>query len=460
MSPWLHTLISFDAPAALAAVLAAVSCGLLGSVLLLRRQSLMGDAISHSILPGLVVAFLVSHQRSTAVMVLGAAIAALVGVALIGALRRYARIESGAAMGVVFSILFAFGILLLERAAARHIDLDADCVLHGQIEMITWFPPETWGAFWRWETFVPAFDEATGVQVRGVPRPLLGLGATAVVVICGLAAFFKEVRISSFDPALARSLGVPASAVNAGVLVLVALAAVTAFEAVGSILVVAMLICPAATARLLTDRFRMQLVLSGVIACLTAIVGYLAGAHAPLVFGSPYAVSVAGAMTTVGGVLFFAVAVGSPSHGAAARFVRRLRLTFTVACEDALAALYRIEESGRGEAATGLLLRRVLEGHGIARRFVVARLVSLGRVRRTGERLALTESGRSAASRLVRTHRLWEVYLVRELGLSPDHVHETAERLEHLRLGHEDLPIGEGGSMPGRDPHDRVIPAR
>ncbi|MCR9077165.1 MAG: metal ABC transporter permease, partial [bacterium] len=137
--------IGLDLFPLLAATLAAVSCGLLGNFLLLRKQSLMGDAISHSVLPGLVIAFLIASTRSPLVMLTGATIAGVLTVVLIEFVKRFGRVEPGAAMGVVFSILFAVGVLLIEQAAVRHVDLDADCVLHGQLETLVWYaPPESW----------------------------------------------------------------------------------------------------------------------------------------------------------------------------------------------------------------------------------------------------------------------------------------------------------------------------
>ncbi len=129
MNDWLYTLVSLDLLPLIAGVLSALSCGLLGNHLVLRQQSLMGDAISHAVLPGLVLAFLISGTRNPAVMFIGAAGSAILTVVLIQIVRRLGRVEPGAAMGVVFSVMFALGVLMLEQAAADHVDLDADCVL-------------------------------------------------------------------------------------------------------------------------------------------------------------------------------------------------------------------------------------------------------------------------------------------------------------------------------------------
>src|SRR5690606_25426099 len=139
MGTTLHNLVSLDFPAALTAAFAAMACALLGNFLLLRRLSLMGDSISHSVLPGIVLAFLFTGSRLTWPVFLGAAIAGICSVFLVELVHRLGRLETGAAMGVVFSIFFAAGVLLIEQAAARNIDLDADCLLHGQLETIFWY---------------------------------------------------------------------------------------------------------------------------------------------------------------------------------------------------------------------------------------------------------------------------------------------------------------------------------
>ena len=145
--------IGLDLFPLLAGTLAAVTCGLLGNFLVLRRLSLMGDAISHSVLPGLVVAFLITSTRSPLVMLLGAALAGVATVVLVEMVKKLGRVEPGAAMGVVFSVLFALGVLLIEQAAARHVDLDADCVLHGQLETLIWYDaPASLAGLFQWST--------------------------------------------------------------------------------------------------------------------------------------------------------------------------------------------------------------------------------------------------------------------------------------------------------------------
>lgn len=411
-----------------AATLAALSCGLLGNLLVLRRQSLMGDAISHGVLPGLVAGFLISGSRAPGPMLLGATVAGIVTVVLIAAVRRLGRVESGAAMGVVFTVLFALGVLLIEQAAARQVDLDADCVLHGQLETLVWYgAPASWGEI---------FSRST---LDAIPRQVWMLVTVTVVLIGFLALLFKELRIAAFDPDHASALGFRAPMLNLLVMILVAVATVASFEAVGSILVVAMLVCPAATARFLTDRLSRQFWWSGIIAIATALLGYLAATAVPAIAGWD-SVNAAGSMTVIAGAMLAVAALASPRHGVVARSWSRRRLAATIALEDLLVGLWRREEGHRIEE----LARR-------SRPEVVAAARRRGLVVQRGdEGVALSDAGRGEALALIRRHRLWEHYLVSEVGIAEDHVHEMAERLEHVRV--------EPASQARSDPHGRRIP--
>lgn len=451
MSGGLATFWSIDLPAVAAAVLSACTCALLGNFLVLRRMAMLGDAISHAVLPGIVGSFLVmawvvgegEDARAPWAMMLGAGVAGLVAAGLVEVVRRVGKVEPGAALGVVFSFLFALGVVLMERAA-RNVDLDADCVLYGALEGIRWDQAAAPGAIWRWETWAAA------------PRQVTTLAAMAAVAVAAVAAFFKELRLAAFDPGLAGVLGFPAWAINLALTLLVAAATVASFEAVGSILVVATLVCPPAAARQLTDRLAVQVWLSVAIAGACAVVGYAGAVWAPALWGSGDSVQAAGMIAVVCGGALVAAMVASPSHGVVARVLRRRRLAANVAREDLLALLFRCEEDARtgpGAAAATELL-----GGGRAERGAVADAARRGEIEPPGHGggpLRLTEAGRRGAADVVRSHRLWEAWLVSEMGSRPDHVHRTAETLEHLREEQQRLTPDVAAK---RDPHDRPIP--
>lgn len=301
------TFLSVDLPALLAALFACLSCALVGNFLVLRRQSLMGDAISHAVLPGIVAGFLVAGTRDTFPMLAGALTAALLAGFLIELVRRLGRVEAGAAMGVVFTGLFALGVVLIEQGAARQVDLDADCVLYGQLESILWLTPGTWS------------DLADPAIWLTLPRQVGQLIIIFALCLGTILLFFKEFTLVSFDPALADTLGLKSGLVQHGIVALSALAAIAAFEAVGSILVIAMLICPAATARLLTDRMGTQVGLSLLVGAVTGIGGYGLGAFGPELVGLGGAVNAAGSIATLSGLILAFTILLAPRYGVLAR---------------------------------------------------------------------------------------------------------------------------------------------
>ena len=306
--------LQIDLPALLVAVLSAVSCGLLGNYLVLRRQALVGDAISHLVLPGIVVGFLVAGTLSTVAMMTGALGAALLGVLLMDLIRRFGRVESGAAMGVVFTTMFAAGVVLLEQTGSSGVHLDVEHALYGALETTLWLAPT------GWESLTDPAILAT------LPREVVALSIVTIAVILAIALFFKELEIVSFDPDLATSLGIPAKPVSIALIALVAVAAVAAFDAVGSILVIAMFICPASTARLLTDRLSRQLWISAVVAVLSGVAGYFLAAFGPFWLGGTDSLNAAGMIAVVAGGLQLLAMLCAPRYGVLPRMFRRRRM--------------------------------------------------------------------------------------------------------------------------------------
>ncbi len=279
-----------DLPALLAAILACGSCGLLGSFLLLRRDSLLGDALSHAVLPGIIAGFAITGARAGLPMLLGALAAALLAVFLIGLVRRVARLESGAATGAVFTSFFALGLMLMEATGARSVDLDLDCVLFGQLESVVWLEAQG---------FASLLDP---VALAALPRQLFLLAAVAVVLAGLVALLWRPLHLLCFDPDYAAAIGLPARGLELALNLMVAAAAVAAFEAVGSILVVAMLVCPAAAIRLLTDSYRAQVLGGAALGAALGALGYALAGPLPAAFGQNFALNAAGVIGTLGGL--------------------------------------------------------------------------------------------------------------------------------------------------------------
>ncbi|WP_223067631.1 metal ABC transporter permease [Paenibacillus caui] len=281
----------------LTGTLAAASCGILGCFLILRRMALVGDAISHSVLPGIAFAFLLSDSRDSVFMLAGAAVFGLITVFLIQFLQR-GGLQADASIGIVFTALFAFGVILISRNAS-HIDLDLDCVLFGEIAYVQW---DTW--------ILNGYDLG--------PSAVWMLGGTLLLIVLCVGLFYKQFKLCAFDPALALACGIPVALFHYLLMGLVSVSTVASFESVGAILVVGMLIIPAATAYLLTDRLSVMLLYSVVAGAVSSAGGYYAAVWLDS--------SIAGAMIVTAGILFLLAFIFSPLHGVAARYLKRRRL--------------------------------------------------------------------------------------------------------------------------------------
>jgi manganese/zinc/iron transport system permease protein len=296
--------VPLSLPPILIGVLAAIACALPGNLLLLRRQALIGDAISHVVLPGIVVAFLVTGTVSTWPMMAGAAGAAILAVVLIELVRRLGRIEPGAAMGVIFTTMFAGGVLLLEQSDTSGVHLDVEHALYGNLESLIWLDATGWGSL---------LDPAA---LAGLPPELLRMAATALGAAVFVVLFWRPLKLATFDEGFARSVGIPVTALSLGLVIVAAVAAVAAFDAVGSIIVIAMFICPPAAARLMTNRLERQVLWSILFAKLSAIIGFVLAGYGPLWLGAQNAVSAAGMIATVSGLILALAAVFGPHRHA------------------------------------------------------------------------------------------------------------------------------------------------
>lgn len=279
---------------------AAVACALPGNFLVLRRQALIGDAISHVVLPGIVVAFLVTGTVATWPMMFGAAGAAVLAVILIETIRRLGRIEPGAAMGVAFTSMFAGGVLLLEQSDTSSVHLDVEHALYGNLESLIWLDAVGWESL---------LDPAA---LSALPDELIRMAVTLVAVSAFVWLFWRPLKLSTFDEGFARTMGMRTGLLGLALVVVAAVAAVAAFDAVGSIIVIAMFICPPAAARLMTNRLEVQIVWSVVFALLSAVLGYFVAGFGPLWIGAENAVSAAGMIATMSGLILALAALFGP----------------------------------------------------------------------------------------------------------------------------------------------------
>lgn len=410
--------------------LCSLPSALIGTFLVLRRMSLLGDAISHAVLPGIALAFLASGQVSGLPVLIGSVITAIITALLSRSLTDSGMVNEQAGLGVIFTTLFALGVVFISRAA-ENIDLDPGCVLYGAIEFV---PLET--------IVIGSFE---------LPRAIVPLSVVSIMTIFFIVVFYKELKITSFDSGLAQAMGLYPKRIDFILLVLTAIVTVVSFESVGSILVIVLLVAPSCAALLLTDRLEAALPISVSFGCLASLLGYLLALSTNT--------SVAGMMAFVSGIIFMAAWLFSPRHGQIADYYRRLRLKVQIATDDILSAVYRrdeitrdLESSFENPMLRGRLWRRVAERRAQRKGWLILDSQN------NQLQYHLTDSGRELARSLVRSHRLWESFLHRDFQLNEDHLHEPAEMAEHFLGPVLQRELIEELNQPGTDPHGKSIP--
>ncbi len=277
----------------LTASLVGMSCGLIGVFLILRKMAMMADAISHTVLLGIVIAFIITRELSGMHMLVGAIFAGILTALLVQWLHSL-EVQQDASIGIVFTTLFAVGVILIETSVGN-AHLDVQHALMGEITFIPW-------------------DKISLPFIGEVPKATALLALVFVIVLLLILVFYKEWKITTFDPVLAASLGIPVLVMHYVFMSLVSITTVASFDAVGAIMVVAMLITPAASAYLWTDRLSIMLVLSSVFGILSAVGGYYIAAWVDT--------SISGSMAFAAGLLFLMSFIFSPSHGLISKYVR------------------------------------------------------------------------------------------------------------------------------------------
>jgi manganese/zinc/iron transport system permease protein len=352
-------------------ILCAAACSLLGAFLVLRRMAMMTDAISHAILPGLVAGYVLANGPNLLTGAVGATGAAILTVSIVEGLQRSRWLDGSAAMGIVFPAMFALGTVLVSRWFAN-VHLDTDAILYGNIEF--------------------SFFDRLVVGGRDLgPRPVWVMSALLAINLGFLGLFFKELKLTTFDPGMAVMLGFSPAIVHYALMLALSVTTVGAFTAVGAILVVALVIVPAATARLLTDRLLAMLGLSVLIGAISAWTGFELALWLDT--------SVAGAMVTMLGVLFGLALLASPSQGLVAKALRHRRNARRFAVDLLLMHLWNHEATPTEASSAGHIGTALRWSPDQAAR-VIGRAADRGYIRLERERLALTDRGRAHAATL------------------------------------------------------------
>jgi manganese/zinc/iron transport system permease protein len=358
----------------LTGILVAAACALLGSFLMLRKMAMLTDAISHAVLPGIVAGYFLANGPSLIFGFAGAAAAALATVALVEVLKNTGKVGSESAIGIVFPAMFALGAALVSRFYAN-VHLDTDAVLYGNIEFV-------------------GFESLVLGGVNLGPKSLWVMGGLTVLNLLFVWVLFKELKIATFDPGLASSLGFEPRLLHYGLMVMISITTVGAFSAVGSVLVIAFMVVPAATAYLLTDDLRKMIGL----AVLAGVLSAAAGFGLALMLDA----SVAGAMATMAGVLFALTLLFSPLHGLVPRARRLSRQRLQLAIESLVVHLAN-HENQADEAHESEIdhLRTEMRWEPAWAARIVALAIRRGLITMSGEQLLLTREGREQSRRLI-----------------------------------------------------------
>ena len=408
-------------------ILLGLCCGLLGSFLVVRKLSLVGDALSHAVLPGVALGFLWNMNKDPWAIFIGAVAAGLLGTVVVSLIQQTTKLKEDTALGLVLAVFFAVGMCLTS--------------------MIQRLPTGNKSGL---DKFL--FGQAAALGARDITLMFW----ITLITVCVIVLFYKEFLVTSFDPGFAQACGFPAKAIHYTLMLLLAFAVVIALQAVGVVLVSAMLITPAAAAYLLTDRLHRMLILS-------ALFGVGAGSFGAFLsfLGNNLPT---GPLMVLGASLVFVFAfLFGPTHGLLARGWRHRSRASRIQRENTLKSIYHVLESREFLGGEGVSLRELAErrretleeARGQAKALRRHRLATL---HEEGNLIFVTPEGWQMACAIVRNHRLWELYLTHAAKIPADHVHEDAEKIEHV-IGEETVrELERRLDYATVDPHGRKIP--
>lgn len=401
-------------------IMVGMMCGMLGCFIVLRNMALIGDALSHAVLPGVVVAFVIFGNTVLGIFT-GAVIAGLIAAISITWLQQNTRTKNDSAIGIVFTAMFAIGVMGISRISRSESGVHV---------------PDL-------KDFL--FGDVLSVSTEDA---YLTFGILIYVVL-SIVIFYRYFFASTFQPVIAETMGISNKVMHYYLMLLLSVAVVASLTTVGVILVVAMLITPAATALLLTDRLHWAVFISGLVGILSTVTGFLLAVIFDTTPGP--------AMTVTATLLYLLAALFSPKKGLVFRFFRKRKLQRKIELEDTLKQALKL--NNRGVLSFPTLLGKLGFKRSRLRSHLLA-LQSEGFVKFDKNNLELTSIGQKEATKLVRAHRLWETYLVQEMGLTEEQIHEDAEKFEHLLTDELLDEVDQKLGFPKTDPHGSPIPTK
>lgn len=407
----------------LGTMLIAASSAVVGAFSFLRSQSLAGDAIAHALLPGVVLAFLLGEQRSAWMLVLGAMATGLMAHYLMAHIERSSKLKPDSATSLVLSTFFGLGIMLMSylQRTGRAQQAGLDRFLLGKAAAIT-------------------------------QQDLLVFALLALVLLVGVGLFYKAFQIMTFNADFGAAIGLPTGIIQAAFTVLTVLAITVGIQTVGVVLMAALLITPAAAARSWTYSLPKLLLLAAVFAAVSALLGTLISASIAKMPTGPWVVIVLGCIG-------FLSVVMAPDRGWFARMRRARTNSAKTYRENVLKLMYQqLERAPESTTVDAGFFAEHREFNPLKLRKALGQLRNLGLLTTTAGTYTLTPRGIVEGRRVVRLHRLWELYLTERLNMAPDHIHPQAETMEHVITPEIEAQLIHELGDPTTDPHQSPIP--
>lgn len=405
-------------------ILLTASSAIVGSFTFLNKRSLIGDAIAHAVLPGICLGFILSGTKNPVFLIGGAFITGWISLVAVGFITSRTRIKEDTAIGLVLSVFFGIGILMLTviQKSGNAAQSGLDHFLFGKAASL-------------------------------VGNDLLAFGSVAIILLAAVYLLFKEFALLAFDKDFAQAIGLPVKKIELVLTSLIVLAVVIGIQAVGVVLMAAILITPAAAARFWTDHIKRMILLASIFGAFSGLTGAYISYIAPAMPTGPWIVIV---ISTIAFISFFF----APKRGVISRYVRQTTIRRTINDENVLKVLYQLGEENKSfliqRYPDEILRRRKFNREQLIK--VLRRLERQGYVQCTGNLFGLTEEGKVRGKRVVKIHRLWELYLTTQLNIAPDHVHDDADTIEHLLTPELEAELERLLDYPKVDPHKSEIP--
>lgn len=408
----------------LGSILLGIGSAAIGCFAFLRKRALVGDAVAHSVLPGVALAFMLTGSKGTLALMVGAVISGWISMIVMDFIVKRSRIREDAAIGMVLSVFFGLGILLI-----THIQSTGDANQSGLDKFL--------------------FGQAASL----VTSDVIVFGSVSVLLVAIIGMFFKEFKILSFDPEFAQALGFPVGGLQLLLTTLLVFAVVVGIQAVGVVLMAAMIITPAAAARYWTERLPVMVVLASAFGAISGVAGAFVSYVAPRMPTGPWIVA---AIT----LIFVVSLLFAPKRGVLSRVGIHRKNRKRTLQENVLKTMHHLgEEDGNPFAARTeqlILSRRRMPERLL--QSVLKQLVREGYAEQESGGWKLTGEGARLGARMTRLHRLWEVYLTDYVQIAPDHVHDDAESIEHVLTPELEAELERLLERPESDPHRKVIP--